>query len=152
MLSTTISNLHFAGEATCRYYPATVHGAYLSGLRVANEVFETMNGGINIPEILVPAKDAIRKDSSMIAPAVATPNNSTIDLTAAEDHLVRAPARKGDPILPAGTFTRPAKEKVDNSLKEAYDAAMWVRIYDDLGPPPTRPQKLNVNEIGRAHV
>lgn len=146
MLAEPISNLHFAGEATCRYYPATVHGAYLSGLRAANEVFETMTGGIAVPEVLVPAKDAVRKESTTTtAPAVGAPGTSTIDLTAADDHFIKAPTRKGDPILPAGTFTRPAKEKVDNSLKEAYDAAMWVRIYDDLGPPPTRPAKLNVN-------
>ncbi len=32
--------LFFAGEATSREYPATVHGAYLSGLRAAEEVKE----------------------------------------------------------------------------------------------------------------
>lgn len=143
LLSEPISNLHFAGEATCRYYPATVHGAYMSGLRVANEIFEAMHGPIPIPQVLVPDKDTMRKASSGVLPAVAT--TPTTDLTLAEDHLVKAPARKGDPILPAGTFTRPAKEKVDNSLHEAYDAAMWVRIYNDLGPPPVKPTKLNVN-------
>jgi monoamine oxidase len=30
--------LFFAGEATSREYPATVHGAYLSGLRAASEM------------------------------------------------------------------------------------------------------------------
>ncbi len=30
--------LFFAGEATSREYPATVHGAYLSGLNAANEI------------------------------------------------------------------------------------------------------------------
>ena len=30
--------LHFAGEATSVAYPATVHGAYLSGIRAADEV------------------------------------------------------------------------------------------------------------------
>jgi len=31
-------NCFFAGEATHRQYPATVHGAYLSGVRAAQEV------------------------------------------------------------------------------------------------------------------
>ena len=30
--------LYFAGEATSWRYPATVHGAYLSGVRVADEI------------------------------------------------------------------------------------------------------------------
>nr|WP_287045270.1 FAD-dependent oxidoreductase [Herpetosiphon sp.] len=32
--------LFFAGEATERTYPSTVHGAYLSGLRAADEVMQ----------------------------------------------------------------------------------------------------------------
>ena len=145
MLAEPISNLHFAGEATCRYYPATVHGAYLSGLRVANEVFESIAGPIAIPSILVPPKELMRQGSTTTIPAVIPKSTSSIDLTLVEDHLVKAPIRKGDPVLPAGTFTRPAKEKEDNSLREAYDAAMWVRIYNDLGPPPPKPTKSNVN-------
>lgn len=38
--------LFFAGEATSGTHPATVHGAYLSGLRVASEVLETLVGPI----------------------------------------------------------------------------------------------------------
>jgi len=37
-LEKPISNLFFAGEATTEDYPATVHGAYNSGLKVAKEV------------------------------------------------------------------------------------------------------------------
>ncbi len=34
--------LFFAGEHTCRNYPATVHGAYLSGLREAARIVDTI--------------------------------------------------------------------------------------------------------------
>ncbi|KAK9453869.1 flavin-containing amine oxidoreductase-domain containing protein [Dipodascopsis uninucleata] len=37
-------HLFFAGEATSRTHPATVHGAYLSGLRAAEEVFRSVIG------------------------------------------------------------------------------------------------------------
>ena len=49
--------LHFAGEHTIGTHPATVHGAYLSGLRAASDIFEELVGPINIPRPLVPPKD-----------------------------------------------------------------------------------------------
>ena len=134
LIAAPISNLFFAGEATIATHPATVHGAYLSGLRAAHEVYESMIGPIAIPPVLVPPTT---KTSTTSKP---------IDLTTMDTHLVQPPKRKGDPVIPAGTFTRPVKEK-DNSLHEAWDAAMWVRIYNDLGPPPLKPVKQNINSF-----
>jgi lysine-specific histone demethylase 1 len=134
LIAAPISNLFFAGEATIASHPATVHGAYLSGLRAANEVFESMVGTIPIPPTLVAASNS-KKSST-----------GPIDLTLMDTHMAVGGKRKGDELVPAGTFTRPVKEK-DNTLNEAWDAAMWVRIYDDLGPPPVKPAKLNVNSF-----
>lgn len=53
LMSKSVGNLHFAGEATCGTHPATVHGAFLSGLRVAAEVMDDMAGQINLPSPLV---------------------------------------------------------------------------------------------------
>ncbi|KAF9426477.1 hypothetical protein BGZ94_006464 [Podila epigama] len=36
--------LYFAGEATSRHYPATAHGAYLSGLKVAKDILDSLIG------------------------------------------------------------------------------------------------------------
>ena len=137
VLARPIDNLFFAGEATCRTHLATVHGAFFSGQRVANEVLESLIGPIQIPPSLTPTASQLK----------AQKDAATIDLTDMETHLAQAQKRKGDPIIPAGTFTRPVKE-TDNreqKLKEAYDDAMWVRIYEDLGPPPLKPSKENVN-------
>ncbi|KAI1618012.1 lysine-specific histone demethylase 1 [Exophiala viscosa] len=134
LIAAPIQNLFFAGEATIATHPATVHGAYLSGLRAANEVFESMVGSLPIPPTLVPASTSKKLSTA------------SIDLTQMDTHMVVGGKRKGDELLPAGTFTRPIKEK-DNTLQEAWDAAMWVRIYDDLGPPPTKPAKANVNSF-----
>ncbi|KIV95536.1 hypothetical protein PV10_03176 [Exophiala mesophila] len=134
LIAAPISNLYFAGEATIASHPATVHGAYLSGLRAAREVFESMVGEIAIPEKLVLSNSAKRTSSTLT------------ELTNMDTHLAQGGKRKGDEILPTGTFTRPVKEK-DNSLHGAYDAAMWVRIYNDLGPPPVKPVKSNINSF-----
>lgn len=130
IISKPVGNLFFAGEATCGTHPATVHGAYLSGLRAANEVLDSILGEIQIPPTLVPS--------------VVKAKPPAVDLTQMETHMAQAGRRKGDELIPAGTYTRPVKEK-DNALHEAWDAAMWVRIYNDLGPPPQRPPKANVN-------
>lgn len=53
LMSRTIGNLYFAGEHTIVTHPATVHGAYLSGLRAASDVLDAMLGPIEIPTPLV---------------------------------------------------------------------------------------------------
>jgi len=52
-----IGNLFFAGEHTCGTHPATVHGAYLSGLRAASEVLDAMLGPIEVPTPLIVPKE-----------------------------------------------------------------------------------------------
>lgn len=53
LMSRSLGNLHFAGEHTTVTHPATVHGAYLSGLRAASEVLDSILGPIEIPTPLV---------------------------------------------------------------------------------------------------
>lgn len=60
-----IGNLFFAGEHTCGTHPATVHGAYLSGLRAASEVLDSMLGPIEIPVPLIIPKDSTSSSSSL---------------------------------------------------------------------------------------
>ncbi|WQF77685.1 Putative amine oxidase, SWIRM domain, Homeobox-like domain superfamily [Colletotrichum destructivum] len=58
-MSRPIGNLFFAGEHTIGTHPATVHGAYLSGLRAASEVVDCMLGPIDIPTPLVLPKESV---------------------------------------------------------------------------------------------
>ncbi|KAI1815376.1 Sec1-like protein [Poronia punctata] len=53
-----VGNLFFAGEHTTSTHPATVHGAYLSGLRAASEVIDAMLGPIQVPIPLILPKDS----------------------------------------------------------------------------------------------
>ncbi|KAI0817703.1 Sec1-like protein [Xylaria sp. FL0064] len=54
-----VGNLFFAGEHTTNTHPATVHGAYLSGLRAASEVLGAMLGPIQVPTPLVLPKESL---------------------------------------------------------------------------------------------
>ncbi|CAI4216208.1 unnamed protein product [Parascedosporium putredinis] len=57
-----VGNLYFAGEHTIGTHPATVHGAYLSGLRAAGEVLSSLIGDIDIPTpLLVPTESQALK-------------------------------------------------------------------------------------------
>ncbi|KXX82855.1 putative lysine-specific histone demethylase 1 [Madurella mycetomatis] len=60
-----VGNLFFAGEHTCGTHPATVHGAYLSGLRAASEVLDSMLGPIEIPVPLIIPKESTSSSSSL---------------------------------------------------------------------------------------
>jgi vacuolar protein sorting-associated protein 33A len=58
-MARSVGNLHFAGEHTTGTHPATVHGAYLSGLRAASDIIDNMLGPIEIPRPLVLPKETI---------------------------------------------------------------------------------------------
>ncbi|KAJ4408990.1 hypothetical protein N0V91_002804 [Didymella pomorum] len=112
--------LHFAGEATCGTHPATVHGAYLSGLRAAAEVYETMTGPIEVPSPLVEKKIKLEQ--------AATPSF-------ADSKPGFAPA-----VLPAQT-TKTARAQRD----EDYEAAIIGAILEEIGERPIKPGRSGVN-------
>ncbi|KAF3389570.1 hypothetical protein F1880_004249 [Penicillium rolfsii] len=121
LMARPVGNLHFAGEATCGTHPATVHGAYLSGLRAASEVIEATIGPIEIPTPLVPDKPA---------PSVITPPVGII---------------AGTPKRPAPATSSRSPNAADKQRRDTYEQAMWTAIYAELGPTPTAPTKAGRN-------
>lgn len=111
-----VGPLHFAGEATCATHPATVHGAYLSGLRAAAEVIESMLGPINIQAPLVPPKSKPE------------PNNGQGQKRKHEESLQQATREHG----------RPAKN-------EEYEASIIGAILGEIGERPIKPGRSGVN-------
>ena len=117
-----IGNLHFAGEATCGTHPATVHGAYISGLRAASEVIDDLLGPIAIPSPLVPA-------------ATKTEVEPPLEFTA---------------LSQAGTTTTPPQTakhdpKDDQARLEAFENEILQAIFSKLGPRPSKPGKTGSN-------
>ncbi|KAF2869343.1 flavin-containing amine oxidoreductase-domain containing protein [Massariosphaeria phaeospora] len=109
-------SLHFAGEATCGTHPATVHGAYLSGLRVAAEVVQTMIGPIEIPSPLVEKK-------------------AKVDI----------PVPSFNPTPKRKTDTVPIQQDSDIMPDEDYEASIIGAILNEIGERPIKPGRAGIN-------
>ena len=119
-----VGNLHFAGEATCGTHPATVHGAYISGLRAASEVIDALLGPIVIPNPLVPAAIINKTEKTSSSP------HKTMPL---------APRNPSTPLSAGET---PATKQV---RLEAFETEILKVIFAKLGPRPDRPGRAGAN-------
>ena len=129
-MAAPIGTLHFAGEATCATHPATVHGAYISGLRAASEIIDDLLGPIEIPSPLVawPAEPDIVTAES---PQQSRPKDST--------PKVPGPTpREPDPV--------PSEpEEVKQARLEAFENDILQAILNELGFRPSPPGKPGSN-------
>jgi lysine-specific histone demethylase 1 len=150
-MAQSVGNLHFAGEATCGTHPATVHGAFLSGLRVAAEVMDSMAGPISLPMPLVgpaPVKQEMPTRYPMPAAPAPQPLASWGSINvAADDGLPGLPLdakikQEPDtivlasvpPFTPASTYQAP--KKLSGPPRQsvcAGDASFWVQPSFDGG-------------------
>ncbi|KAJ5570013.1 uncharacterized protein N7459_009443 [Penicillium hispanicum] len=140
LMARQLGNLHFAGEATCGTHPATVHGAYLSGLRAASEIIESALGSIEIPEPLVPEKPTIG--------ITATPNGTTKKAENVSNPTPTTPNTTNNTSHSTSTSTSTSRNPLiatDKLRRDTYDQAMWTAIYAEIGPPPPKPQKAGLN-------
>lgn len=135
LMAQRIGNLHFAGEATCGTHPATVHGAYLSGLRAASEIIESIMGPIEIPDPLVPEKTSNSLNQ--------TPNGATSQKRPEQPSSTASstPNNNNNNTTTPGRTTN----STEKHRRETYNQAMWTAIYAQIGPPPSRPPKAGLN-------
>ncbi|RYP65257.1 hypothetical protein DL769_006369 [Monosporascus sp. CRB-8-3] len=110
-----VGNLFFAGEHTIETHPATVHGAYLSGLRAASEVLEAMLGAIQIPTPLIVPKDSLGSSAQGLK-------------------------RKGDMAA-----SPPSPRSAKQARIDAYELEAWNYIVSKIGERPWKPQKVAGN-------
>ncbi|KAF2808537.1 lysine-specific histone demethylase 1 [Mytilinidion resinicola] len=111
--------LHFAGEATCGSHPATVHGAYISGLRAAAEVVESMIGPIKVEHPLVEKK--IKAEPTHVSTTAGLKHKLDEDVT-------QQPVRN-----------------VRQARDEDYEASVIGAILNEIGERPIRPGRGGLN-------
>ncbi|KAL4989161.1 flavin-containing amine oxidoreductase-domain containing protein [Aspergillus falconensis] len=138
LMARSVGNLYFAGEATCGTHPATVHGAYISGLRAASEIIDSILGPISIPTPLVPEKS---KGTNSGNPN-GTPSTPHIPLDT-DANTPEILAQQPHPITTTSTTSTTAS--FASLSRAAYDQAMNAAIYTETGPPIPRPGRTGIN-------
>ncbi|KAL2124772.1 hypothetical protein VTJ04DRAFT_1137 [Mycothermus thermophilus] len=128
-----IGNLYFAGEHTCGTHPATVHGAYLSGLRAASEVLDAMLGPIPVPTPLILPKDAYSSGSVLgkrkAGSSVAQPQQHQQQQQPQQQQQQQKPQTSRRKLTP---------------LQE-WEDRLWEHLITQLGPRPLPPPKPATN-------
>lgn len=122
VMAQSVGNIHFAGEATCGTHPATVHGAYLSGLRAAAEVIEDMLGPISISEPLIAPKTKVETTPTMRGQKRPHPGYVYELQPIHQQQLQRPP-----------------------SQAEEYEAQIIGAILASIGDRPVKPLKQGIN-------
>jgi monoamine oxidase len=122
IMAKRVGNLHFAGEATCGTHPATVHGAYISGLRAAGEIIDDYLGPINVPSPLVPP---------IIKPEPKAAAASTVKLDAKAEAQAEEAAKE--------------TEEEKNARLDGFETEIIKAILAKLGPRPDKPDKQGSN-------
>ncbi|KAB5551385.1 putative lysine-specific histone demethylase 1A [Coniochaeta sp. 2T2.1] len=142
-----VGNLFFAGEHTSATHPATVHGAYLTGLRAASEVFDRILGPIDIPLPLILPKDSSSSSLKRKAATALNPTQARADAheIALWDHIILQiglrPLKPAKPAMNAYLFyskqhyeparqkceagRRPGKGKASANEVRVMTAKMW---------------------------
>jgi len=107
IMARSVGNLYFAGEHTIGTHPATVHGAYLSGLRAASEILDTMLGAIDIPVPLILPKESSFSLKRKALQEGKTPREARLEAYELEiwDHIVSKIGHR--PYPPAKVVTNP---------------------------------------------
>ncbi|CRG92349.1 hypothetical protein PISL3812_09406 [Talaromyces islandicus] len=149
-----VGNLHFAGEATCGTHPATVHGAFLSGLRAATDIMDQILGPIAVPKPLVPAKEGeitgtynnnngngfggVKQYPNVNAERITTPKS-----TASKKEPTPKSKQKQKPLIPSTTAATetPALSKE----QQLYNEALQTHLHTIIGAPPAKPAKIALN-------
>jgi monoamine oxidase len=142
VMAKPIGNLFFAGEHTCGTHPATVHGAYISGLRAASEVLETMIGPIQIPEPLILPKDSALKRKSEAVQSPKDPKQARLEVYEIEIWNAIYTKLGERPWRPANNYANPYRMYSKDKWEEAKQKCEEGRRPGKGKPIPNEVKKM----------
>ncbi|EFW14166.1 flavin-containing amine oxidase [Coccidioides posadasii str. Silveira] len=145
LMAKSTGNLYFAGEATCGTHPATVHGAYLSGLRVAKEVLESVIGPIKVPTPLVVSKTKTPSTHTPVTPPAAAPEQTMINPKKRKEPQSSSVDHPNSTERPAATPSGQGRPVYEMAFVEEYRRAISRAIQAELGDPEKQPRKEPIN-------
>ncbi|EFX03272.1 lysine-specific histone demethylase [Grosmannia clavigera kw1407] len=129
-------HLLFAGEHTTGAHPATVHGAYLSGLRAASELIEELLGPIDVPVPLVIPREMA---ASLKRKAVREEEESAGGGATGDESGSGSAAGKGGASL--GSSHRAVKARLRRRMEER-EQQMEKYVQAHIGERPLQPARV----------
>lgn len=136
VMAQPVGPIHFAGEATCGTHPATVHGAYLSGLRAASEVMDSLLGPIQVPTPIVTAnshkvkvEQTARSGSSPLTDIDVLETNNAIPSDLAPSTIINGTSVAGTSSVSHKAVAGPVV--AGTKRKRGY-----VDVWEPILPPP----------------
>jgi len=160
VMAAPVGNLHFAGEATCGTHPATVHGAYLSGLRAAAEVVEAMTEPMQVLQSLVGPRQAKeetaetmlarREVMQRVKPPIKLRLNKAAIKPKPDPQTIKIKQENTDDtiVLPVSPIHVNPYRSVNSSratVNEDIEALVQSAIMTEVGLRPMKPARPGVN-------
>ncbi|RVD82834.1 uncharacterized protein DFL_007245 [Arthrobotrys flagrans] len=133
--------IFFAGEHTSRKYPATVHGAYISGLRVAGEVAEAMLGPIQVPTPLIGPR-VMKSRTETVVENTTTRTTSAAGTRVTKSTGVQITTKTASREPATSTVVQPKTKRKAADEDEYRVPAKKVRTESSRAEPPQQKRKL----------
>jgi monoamine oxidase len=131
IMSRPCGPIHFAGEATCGTHPATVHGAYISGLRAASEVIDSLLG----PMALEPGR--------IVAAKIKTEHATPKAALSPDKKRKKGYVEIWEPVnKPPDSFTA---DRLHSVAVNDYEGQVMAAIRAEVGDRPQKPTKTKLN-------